>query len=75
MTTALKKQLCYAGGTLAGWFLSRAFSATQTVPFTVMGGVAGFALAEGMIGPDPVPKVIRPVAGLARPRSKKRKMG
>lgn len=46
MSNALKKQICYALGTLGGWGLARATSAKELVPFTILGGLAGFAVSE-----------------------------
>lgn len=57
MTKALKKQLCYAGGTLAGWAFARLTKSKETVPFTIMGGLAGFAIAEQLIE-EKRPKVV-----------------
>ena len=50
MTKALQKQLCYAGGTLLGYLIARSSNAKETVPYTILGGVAGFAAGERLIG-------------------------
>ncbi len=49
---ALKKQICYAAGTLGGWLLAKATNAKETVPYTILGGLAGFAVSENVFGVD-----------------------
>lgn len=74
-TTAFKKQVCYAGGTLGGWLLGKALGVKELVPFTIIGGVMGFALAEGVVSTDaPVckPKGVAGLPGKGRRSTKKR---
>lgn len=71
MTDSFKKQLCYGGGTLAGWVLSKILGAKEAVPYTIMGGVIGVAVGDGLVDEGRVvPCKQTPIAG-PKPRKKK----
>lgn len=70
MTDSFKKQLCYAGGTLTGWLLSKLLGAKEAAPYTIMGGLAGFAIGEDLVAESHTRPPI-PIAGpKARPKKR-----
>ena len=72
VSNGVKKQACYAGGTLLGWSLAKSFGAKETVPFTVLGGLIGFMIGENQFSPDAKPrKPAVAVAGIPRKSGRK----
>lgn len=62
MSKSLNKQICYALGTLGGWGLAKATGAKESVPFTILGGLIGFAASEQLFGADDGKVIVKPYA-------------
>ena len=70
VSNGVKKQACYAGGTLLGWSLAKSFGAKETVPFTVLGGLIGFMIGENQFNSER--KTRQPAKAVAGPPKQRR---